>query len=73
MAEAGSGACCPVCDRQARRVFTPPGLARLAPPLRRALESEEASAHEPRVVTQKRGHPLPQRQRRRPSPPWVLS
>ena len=31
---------------------------------------EEASAHEPRVVTEKRGRPL--RQRPEPVPPWVL-
>jgi putative FmdB family regulatory protein len=70
MAEAGSRACCPACQREARRVFTPPRLARLAAPMRRALESEEASAHEPRVVTEKRGRPL--RRRQEPVPPWVL-
>jgi putative FmdB family regulatory protein len=69
MAEAGKAAQCPVCRGQARRVFTPPGLARLAAPVRRALESEEASAHEPRVTTRKRGHPLPRH--RSPAPPWV--
>jgi putative FmdB family regulatory protein len=58
MAEAGSRVRCPACERQARRVFTPPRLARLAAPVRRALEAEEASAHEPRVVTEKRGRPL---------------
>jgi hypothetical protein len=51
-------------------VFTPPRLTRLATPVRRALETEEASAHEPRVVTGKRGRPL--RQRREPVPPWVM-
>jgi putative FmdB family regulatory protein len=70
MAEAGSRACCPTCQREARRVFTPPRLARLAAPMRRALEREEASAHEPPVVTEKRGRPL--RRRREPVPPWVL-
>jgi hypothetical protein len=38
--------------------------------MRRVLEKEEASAHEPRVVTEKRGRPLPRR--REPVPPWVL-
>ena len=70
MAEVGSAACCPACLREARRVFTPPRLARLAAPARQVLETEEASAHEPDVVRQKRGRPLPQQ--RSPTPPWVL-
>ena len=70
MAEASSRTCCPTCEREARRVFTPPRLTRLATPARRALDTEEASAHEPRVVTEKRGRPL--RRRREPAPPWVL-
>jgi hypothetical protein len=70
MAEASSRACCPICQREARRVFTPPRLARLAAPMRRALETEEASAHEPRVVTEKHGRPL--RRPREALPPWVL-
>lgn len=70
MAEASSRTCCPTCQGEARRVFTPPRLSRLATPVRRALETEEASAHEPRVVTGKRGRPL--RQRREPVPPWVM-
>jgi putative FmdB family regulatory protein len=69
MAETGNAAHCPICLREARRIFTPPGLARLATPVRRVLETEEASAHEPRVVTQKRGRPLPRH--RSPAPPWV--
>ena len=68
--ETGKAAQCPICLRDARRVFTPPGLTRLARPVRQALETEEASAHEPQVVTEKRGRPLPQR--RSPTPPWVL-
>jgi len=32
MTEASSRACCPTCEREARRVFTPPHLARLAAP-----------------------------------------
>jgi putative FmdB family regulatory protein len=70
MAEASSRASCPTCQREARRVFTPPRLTRLAAPMRRALDTEEASAHEPRVVNEKRGRPL--RQRQEPVPPWVL-
>jgi putative FmdB family regulatory protein len=70
MAKASDGASCPVCLREARRVFTPPRLTRLGAPLRRVLETEEASAHEPEVVRQKRGRPLPQQ--RSPAPPWVL-
>lgn len=70
IAEANSRACCPTCQRQAKRVFTPPRLTSLAAPMRRALETEEASAHEPRVVSEKRGRPL--RQRQEPVPPWVL-
>lgn len=59
VAEAASPANCPDCGSEGRRVFSPPGLALLARPLRRALDREEASAHEPAVVTQKRGAPMP--------------
>ena len=69
MADAGRGAHCPVCLREARRVFTPPGLTRLATGLRRALETEEASACEPRVTTRKSGRPLPRQGP--PAPPWA--
>jgi putative FmdB family regulatory protein len=71
MARAAGAASCPGCAREARRVFTPPSLTRLAKPLRRVLETEEASAHEPRVVTQKSGRPMPQRTHA-PTPPWAL-
>lgn len=70
MAKASDEACCPRCLREARRVFTPPRLTRLAAPLRTVLDQEEASAHEPEIARQKRGRPLPQR--RSPTPPWVL-
>lgn len=70
MAETGKAAQCPICLREARRIFTPPGLTRPARPVRQARETEEASAHEPRVVMEKPGHPLPRR--RSPAPPWVL-
>jgi putative FmdB family regulatory protein len=56
--EVGAGGRCPDCGGEARRVFTPPGLARLSKPLRRARDLEERSAHEPAVVTEKRGRPL---------------
>jgi putative FmdB family regulatory protein len=70
MADAGAAAYCPTCLGEARRVFTPPSLRRLATPVRRVLETEEASAHEPHLVTEKRGRPLPRR--REPVPPWVM-
>jgi len=71
MARAGDGARCPACRHEARRVFTPPGLRTLAGGARRALAAEEASAHEPRVVGEKRGRPMPHRAGG-PNPPWVL-
>ncbi|MCX4910958.1 FmdB family zinc ribbon protein [Streptomyces sp. NBC_00878] len=42
---------CAACGDQARRVFTAPLLSRTPAPLARALHAQEASAHEPRVVT----------------------
>jgi putative FmdB family regulatory protein len=71
MAESAAPARCPSCGTTARRVFTPPGLALLAAPMRRALNEEDKSAHAPDVVTQRRGRPMPHRHE--PSPPWVLS
>jgi putative FmdB family regulatory protein len=71
MARAGEPVACPGCGSEARRVFTPPGLALLAAPVRGALDSQERSAHEPDVVTTKRGRPLPHRHA--PAPPWVMS
>ena len=38
MAEVGAAAYCPTCLGEARRVFTPPGLARLGAPMRRVLD-----------------------------------
>jgi hypothetical protein len=52
-------------------VFSPPGLALLSRPLRRTLDYEEKSAHEPDVVAGKRGRPLPHKHD--PTPPWVMS
>jgi putative FmdB family regulatory protein len=71
VAEASTAAACPTCGTEARRVFTPPGLALLARPARRALDLEEKSAHEPDVVTEKRGRPLPHRHAK--GPPWALA
>jgi putative FmdB family regulatory protein len=70
MVEAGAPARCPSCGGSARRVFSPPGLALLARPVRRALDLEERSSHEPEVVSEKRGRPMPHRHA--PSPPWTL-
>ena len=53
---------CASCSGPARRVFTAPLLGRTSAPLARALHAQEASAHEPRVVT---AVPLA---RRRPTP-----
>ncbi|MGP4043087.1 zinc ribbon domain-containing protein [Streptomyces sp. 2A115] len=53
---------CETCGDQARRVFTAPMLTRTPAPLVHALRTQEASAHEPRVVTQ-----VPPA-RRRPAP-----
>jgi putative FmdB family regulatory protein len=71
VADAGAPARCPACGADARRVFTAPGLARLAAPVRTALDLEEKSAHEPDVVGYRSGRPLPHRHE--PTPPWVLS
>jgi len=71
MAESAAPARCPSCGAGARRVFTPPGLALLAAPLRRMLDEEHRSAHEPDVVTERRGRSMPHRHE--PAPPWVLS
>ena len=71
VADAGTPAACPGCGGHGRRVFTPPGLALLTKPLRGALDREEKSAHEPEVVSQKRGRPMPHAHGA--APPWVLS
>ncbi|TMR97185.1 FmdB family zinc ribbon protein [Nonomuraea basaltis] len=42
---------CEACGHQSRRVFTSPMLARTPATLARALHAQEASAHEPRVVS----------------------
>ena len=71
MSEASAPARCPECGNDARRLYTPPGVALLDRPLRRALDGEERSAHEPEVVATKRGRPMPHGHG--PAPPWVLS
>jgi putative FmdB family regulatory protein len=49
-AQATEAAYCPACGAPAQRVLTPPYLRRLEAPVRRALEREERSRHEPEVV-----------------------
>jgi putative FmdB family regulatory protein len=71
MAQAAEPASCPACGTDARRVFHPPGLARLARPVRGMLDMEEKSAHEPAVVTEKRGRA--RAHAHESTPPWVLS
>jgi putative FmdB family regulatory protein len=70
MAESDEPARCPECGSHARRVFSPPGLALVTRPVRLGLDMEEKSAHEPEVVTQKRGRPMPHRHA--PSLPWAV-
>ena len=57
--EASAGLDCPTCGAPARRSFTPPGVARMAGPMRSAREREERSAYSPEVVSQKSGRPMP--------------
>ncbi|MFA1550324.1 FmdB family zinc ribbon protein [Actinomadura chokoriensis] len=47
---AGPSEPCASCAGEAPRVFTPPLVARTSRPLARALDAQEAGAHEPRVV-----------------------
>jgi putative FmdB family regulatory protein len=59
MAQCSAPASCPSCDREARRVYTPPGLVRTPAALSRALNREARSAHKPEVVRARgRGRPL---------------
>ncbi|TMR02997.1 zinc ribbon domain-containing protein [Actinomadura soli] len=53
---------CAKCDGDARRVYTAPSLTRPGASLTRALDAQEASRHEPQVVTAPRAE-------RRPAPP----
>jgi putative FmdB family regulatory protein len=43
---------CETCGHESRRVFTSPMLTRTPAPLARALRAQEASAYEPRVVSE---------------------
>jgi putative FmdB family regulatory protein len=49
--QAPPGEPCTRCGDPSRRVFTAPMLARTPAALARALHAQEASAHEPRVVS----------------------
>lgn len=71
--DAAAAASCPGCGAPARRCYTPPGLALMARPMRRARDREEQSAHEPAVVTQKTGRPLPHRHGHGPAQSWAVS
>ncbi|WP_030678552.1 FmdB family zinc ribbon protein [Streptomyces cellulosae] len=62
MGAAGAEEPCDTCGDRARRVYSAPMLARTSAPLARALRAQEASAHEPRIVTE-----VPSA-RRRPAP-----
>jgi putative FmdB family regulatory protein len=59
VADAAAAGACPACGGPARRQFTPPGVARMAAPLRAARDREERSGHEPAVVSAPSGRPLP--------------
>lgn len=51
MGRAGASVACPSCARSARRRYTAPASTRRNTPVTRALQRQEASAHEPEVVT----------------------
>ena len=57
--DAAAPATCPTCGAQARRRFAAPGLRRVPTALRTARDWADRSAHEPAVVTEKRGRPMP--------------
>ena len=59
VADAAAAGACPTCAGPARRRFSPPGVARTSAPLRAARDREERSGHEPAVVSQPSGRPLP--------------
>jgi putative FmdB family regulatory protein len=59
-ADAAAGGDCPRCGAAGRRVYTPPGVARMPVALRAARDREERSAHAPDVVSAPSpGRPLP--------------
>lgn len=51
MGSAGTSAACPSCAQPVRRRYTAPASTRGSTPVARALQRQEASAHEPEVVT----------------------
>jgi putative FmdB family regulatory protein len=61
---AGPAEPCASCGGEAPRVFTPPLVTRTSRPLARAYDAQEASAHEPRVVSRPPAAPP-----RAPAPP----
>jgi putative FmdB family regulatory protein len=78
MSEASAPASCPQCGGDARRRFTPPGVARLSTPVRSALDRELKSGHEPDVVARKEGRPMPHlhdhgHHGHHHAPPWAMS
>lgn len=52
MGEARTEEPCAACGHRSRRVFTSPMLTHAPSPLARALHAQEASAYEPRVVSE---------------------
>ena len=51
MREVTSTAACPCCGGPARRIYTAPATPMVAPGLRRMLDAQDASRHEPQVVS----------------------
>jgi putative FmdB family regulatory protein len=70
--DAAAALACPTCGAPARRRFTPPGVARTAPPLRAARDREDRSVHEPEVVREPYGRSLPWGHRHAHGPPWTV-
>ena len=71
MPDASAPAECPTCHGLGQRVYTPPGLVRVPSSVRLGRALEEKSAHEPAVVREPVGRPLPSA-RRGHRPPWVV-
>lgn len=59
---------CPACGELARRRFTPPSLATTSALITRARGCDEASAHEPAVVTRAPARPVDPRWANLPRP-----
>ena len=60
-AEAGDSTACPSCGEAARRVYSMPATRNVPVALSDAMHRAEKSAHEPEVVRQPAGEPLPGR------------